>query len=90
MRIRMLQPRTTKIDGIDLSMFHPDHVYEVEPSVAMYLIVSGVAEPSSADAPALVVRSDEVMVPVCVGPIGPVADVADDWEEDSQPPEPAA
>jgi hypothetical protein len=84
----MLHPRTTKIDGVDLSMFNPGQVYEVEPSVATYLIVSGVAEPSTQEAPALVVRSDEVIVPVCVG-LGPVADVADDWEEDT-PPEPAA
>ena len=88
MRIRMLDPRTTKIDGIDLSMFHADQVYEVESSVATYLIVSGVAEAAAHDAPALVVRSDEVMVPVCVGAIGPVADVADEWEEDR--PDPAA
>jgi hypothetical protein len=89
MRIRILQPRTARIDGIDLSMFHPGHVYEVESSVATYLIVSGVAEPTAQDAPALVVRSDEVMVPVCVGAVAPVAEVADDWDDD-RPPEPAA
>ena len=89
MRIRILQPRAARVDGIDLSIFHAGHVYEVDASVGTYLIVTGIAEPCAHDAPALVIRSDEVMVPVCVGVIAPVADVADDWEDD-RPPEPAA
>ena len=39
MRIRMIEPRGTTIDGVDLSIFHPGHAYEVDPSIATYLIV---------------------------------------------------
>lgn len=81
MRIRMIEPRGTTIDGVDLSIFHPGHAYEVDPSIATYLIVSGVAEPCSDDAPALVVRTSEVMVGVFAG-AGPgrASEVADDDE----------
>ena len=89
MRIRILEPRTAQIDGVDLSAFHPGHNYEVDPSTATYLIVTGVAEPGEVDSPALVVRTTEEIVAVCAAGMGPVAEVADDWE-DGLPPEPAA
>jgi hypothetical protein len=89
MRIRILEPRAAQIDGVDLSVFHPGYNYEVDSSTATYLIVSGVAEPGTADAPALVVQSTEVMVAVGLSANGPpaVGEVADDWEE-GLPPEP--
>ena len=85
MRIRMIEPRRTTIDGVDLSIFHPGHAYEVDPSIATYLIVSGVAEPCSDDAPALVIRTSEVMVGVFAGGAAAAADVADDREDDEGP-----
>ena len=87
MRIRIVEPRVANVDGVDLSAFQSGHVYEVDPSIATYLMVSGVAEPCAGAAPALVVRTNEVMVGVFAGGL-PIADVADDdWEGD---PEPAA
>jgi hypothetical protein len=92
MRIRILQPGSAQLDGVDLSLFHPGQTYEVDPSVATYLIVAGIAEPSSSDAPGLVVRTDEIVVGVFAGAALTVSEVADDWEEDCDltPPEPAA
>ena len=84
MRIRILRPRVHELDGVDLSVFHPGSLYEVEPSIATYLIVSGVAEPCAEDSPALVVRSNEVMVGVFAGP-GAWPEVADDYDEDDGP-----
>lgn len=81
----MIEPRRTTIDGVDLSVFHPGQAYEVDPTIATYLIVSGVAEPCSADSPALVVRTSEVMVGV-LGSRRAAAEVADDWEDDDGPP----
>jgi hypothetical protein len=83
MRIRILEPRTAEIDGLDLSAYHPGYNYEVDPSTAAYLIVSGVAEPGAGDSPALVVPTTEVMV--CAGDMGPVSEVADEWDEDLPP-----
>ena len=87
MRIRILEPRAARVDGVDLSAFHPGHNYEVEPSTAAYLIVTGVAEPGGGDSPALVVRGTEEMVEVCAGDLGPIAEVADEWDDEL--PEPA-
>ena len=84
MRIRMIEPRPTSIEGVDLSLFHSGHAYEVDPSIASYLIVSGVAEPCDDDAPALVVRTSEVIEGVFAGGAAK-ADVADDWEDDGGP-----
>ncbi len=53
-----------------------DHIYEVDPTIATYLIVSGVAEPCGDGSPALVVRTDEVMVSVFASRRA-IADVAD-------------
>lgn len=88
MRIRILEPRAARIDGVDLAGFHPGHNYEVDPSTAAYLIVSGVAEPGAGNSPALVVPATEDIVEVCAGDLGPVAEVADEWDEEL-PPEPA-
>jgi hypothetical protein len=84
MRIRIVEPRAARIDGVDLTVFHRDHVYEVDPSIATYLVVSGVAERCNDGAPALVVRTDEVMVGVFAG-AQTRSDVADNWEEDGPP-----
>jgi hypothetical protein len=83
MRIKMIEPRCTKIDGVDLSLFHAGHSYEIDPSIATYLIVSGVAEPCSDESPALVVSSREVMVSVFAKSGARVAEVADDWDDDN-------
>ena len=85
MRIRVLHS-TAQLDGIDLSVFQPDQVYEIDPSLATYLVVSGVAEPNDGNSPALVVRTEEVMtgVGVFVGPT-PRADVVDDCHDLDEP-----
>jgi hypothetical protein len=88
MRIRILEPRADKVDGMDLSVFAAGHNYDVDPSTAAYLIVTGVAEPGAGDSPALVVPATEEIVEVCAGDLGPVAEVADEWDEDL-PSEPA-
>jgi hypothetical protein len=91
MRIRIVEPRNASVDGLDLAVFAAGHLYEVDPTIATYLIVSGVAEPCADGAPALVVQSNEVMVGVCAGARHVFADIADDFEEDAPPPpEPAA
>jgi hypothetical protein len=79
----MIEPRSANLDGIDLSVFRPGHAYEVDATIATYLIVSGVAEPCGDDAPALVVRTREVMVGVFGA--AAVAEVADDSEDDDGP-----
>ena len=84
MRIRMIEPRPASIEGVDLSLFHSGHAYEVDPSIANYLIVSGIAQQCSDDSPALVVRTSEVIEGVFGGRAA-AADVADDWEDDSGP-----
>jgi hypothetical protein len=81
MRIRIVEPRVAAIDGVDLSAFHSGQVYEIDPTVATYLIVSGIAEPCGACSPALVVRTNEVMVGVCAGANHVLSDIADEWEE---------
>ena len=86
MRIKMIDAGVARVDGVDLSLFQPGHSYEVDPSIATYLIVSGVAEPCSSETPALVVRTTEVIVGV-FGPAGvAVAEVADDWQDDDDGP----
>ena len=85
MRIKMIATHLSRLDGVDVSMFQPGHAYEVDPSIATYLIVSGVAEPCSNDAPALVVRTSEVVVGVFGGTGAAIAEVADDWEDDNDP-----
>jgi len=84
MRIRIIEPRVATVDGVDLSVFHTGRVYEVDPSIATYLMVSGVAEACGGTSPALVVQPNEVMVGVFVGTHA-IADVVDDWEDDHPP-----
>ena len=85
MRIKMIAPRAA-VDGIDLSVFQPGHAYEVDASVATYLIFSGVAERCSDDAPALVVRTREVVTGMFAASGSRMCDVADDWEDDDNGP----
>lgn len=79
MRIRIVEPRVATVDGVDLSVFQGGHIYEVDPTIATYLIVSGVAEPCGDTSPALVVRTDEMMVSVFASRRA-ISDVADDWD----------
>lgn len=55
MRIRIIKARHGIIDGINLNVFHEGHNYEVDQSIASYLIVTGSAEPSREEVPSLVV-----------------------------------
>lgn len=84
MRIRIIEPRVATVEGVDLSVFHTGHVYEVDPTIATYLMVSGVAEACAGTSPALVVQPTEVMVGVFVGTHA-IADVADDLDDDNPP-----
>jgi hypothetical protein len=92
MRIRVLESRANAVDGVDLSLFHAGHVYEVDPSIATFLIVSGMARPATDGAPALVVRNDEILVGLYGGAGRPVIDVADEWDDwdDDVPPQPGS
>jgi len=85
----MFDPSPPSSGGMDLTPFRPGHVYEVDPSIGSYFVLTGFAEPSSDEAPALVVRTDEVMVGVFAGNAPLYNDVADEWEDDG-PPHPAA
>jgi hypothetical protein len=55
MRIRITKSRTGVIDGVNLNVFHEGHNYEVDQSIASYLIVTGSAEPTFENTPSLVV-----------------------------------
>jgi hypothetical protein len=81
MRVRVLHSGTSEHESIDLSAFRPGRIYEVEPFVATYLVVSGLAEPCDGTSPALVVCAEDVTgVGVFVGPT-PCAAVADDSDD---------
>jgi len=85
MRIRITKARSGLIDGVNLAVFHEGHSYEVDQSIASYLIVTGTAEPALEEHPALVVRGLGSEVLVAVTPelrpdLAPDADGSDDPE----------
>lgn len=60
MRIRITRRRPGEVDGIDLSTFDVGFVYDVSPSLATYLIMTGHADPVMDERPALVVPVEEM------------------------------
>ena len=54
MRIRITQPLSGSIDGIQLSRFVTDSTYDVGTTVANYLLAQNLAVPVDQDTPALV------------------------------------
>lgn len=58
MRIKITRNRQGVIDGVNLATFHEGRVYEVDPSVGSYLVVTSSAEPVDVAGPALVVSGD--------------------------------
>lgn len=69
MRIRITCSRHGVIDGVNLATFHEGRVYEVDPSVGSYLIVTAGAEPVEATVPALVVSGDTSETMIAVTPL---------------------
>jgi len=55
MRIRIVRRPVGEVDGVDLSRFEVGAVYDVNASIATYLMVGGQAEPVSDTAPARIV-----------------------------------
>ena len=60
MRVRITHRRPGEIDGVDLSRFEVGLMYDVSPSLATYLIMTGTADPVVDERPALVLPVDEV------------------------------
>ena len=44
MRVRITRQPTGSIDGVNVSLFKPDNVYDLPPALATYLMVEGWAE----------------------------------------------
>jgi hypothetical protein len=55
MRIRIVRRPSGQVDGVDLNRFEVGAVYDVNASIATYLMVGGHAESVSATGPASVV-----------------------------------
>lgn len=60
MRVRITHRRPGEVDGVDLSAFEVGFVYDVSPSLATYLIMTGTADPVVDDRPALIVPVDDM------------------------------
>jgi hypothetical protein len=45
MRVRITHCRRGEVDGVDLSSFEVGSTYDVSPSLATYLIMTGTADP---------------------------------------------
>jgi hypothetical protein len=60
MRVRITHRRPGEVDGVDLSTFEVGSTYDVSPSLATYLIMTGTADPVVDERPALVVPVDEM------------------------------
>lgn len=59
MRVRITQGLSGSIDGIQLTRFQEDHVYDMGISLASYLVALGYATPVADERPALVIPIDE-------------------------------
>ena len=60
MRVRITHRRPGEIDGVDLSAFEVGLIYDVSPSLATYLIMTGTADPIVDERPALVVPVEDI------------------------------
>jgi hypothetical protein len=58
MRIRIVRRPHGDIDGVDLNRFERGELYDVNASIATYLMVGGYAEPVGDTSPARVVPVD--------------------------------
>ena len=63
MRVRITRRRPGEVDGVDLSAFEVGFMYDVSPSLATYLIMTGTADPVVDERPALVVPVEELAEP---------------------------
>ena len=61
MRLRITEPLSGSIDGIQLDRFAVGQVYEVGNTLGSYLLAIGAAEPVADDTPAVVLPPDQVM-----------------------------
>ena len=84
MRIRILKPVSGVLDGVSLSSLSPGLHYDVEASLARYLISTGAAEGIASGPPALVIAADDPYIAHFTGgvtvrqDIKPTRDVAAD------------
>jgi hypothetical protein len=60
MRVRITHRRPGEVDGVDLNTFEVGLMYDVSPSLATYLIMTGTADPVVDERPALVVPVDDI------------------------------
>jgi hypothetical protein len=60
MRVRITHRRPGEVDGVELSTFEVGLMYDVSPSLATYLIMTGTADPVVDERPALVVPVDDI------------------------------
>ena len=58
MRIRIVRRPRGQVDGVDLNRFQPGALYDVNASIATYLMVGGYAEPVADTSPSPVVPVD--------------------------------
>jgi len=87
----MTQHRHGAIDGVDLTAFRAGRTYEVDSTLATYLVVCGCAEPASHDGPALVVQCDETLMTVPATPWPDIlAEVADETLDGAEDPDPTS
>jgi hypothetical protein len=61
MRLRITRALAGSIDGIQLSRLSKDHVYDVNTSLACYLLSEGMAEPAADDEPTVVLPAENRM-----------------------------
>jgi len=62
MRVRITKALAGSIDGIQLSRLSKGHVYDVNTSLACYLLSEGMAEPAADDEPTVVLPAENRML----------------------------
>jgi len=75
MRVRITQPQSGSIDGIQLSRFITGLTYEVGTTIGSYLLSTGAAVPVESDTPALVLPIHDVAE--ILFPTTPMSEAAD-------------
>jgi len=84
MRIRILKPVSGVLEGVSLSTLSTGLQYDVEASLARYLISTGAAEAIASGPPALVIAADDPYIAHLTGGVTvsqnakPVRDIAAD------------
>ncbi len=85
MRVYMTRSERGEVDGIQLATFQVGLTYDVPATLATYLITSGLADPVTDEAPALIVPVAEVRVVVNPEPVAVAADAGPTVDTQSHP-----